>query len=264
MNLSIKVIFTILVLLTIGYLLLALQTGAPTKTVDMNSKDTFTVQPISHASFVMTLGGLTIYNDPIGAVEEYSSYGTPDLVLLGHDHPDHLDVNTLTGVAGEKSVLVAPKSVFDKLPMELQAQTVVLANGDIHEVGGVTITAVPMYNLPETPDVYHVKGVGNGYLLEASSTRVYVAGDTDGIPEMFEFGKVDHAFIPMNLPFTMTVEEAAAAVVKLAPGTVYPYHYRGKDGLSDIQKFARLVHEGNPDIKVELLNWYPDENETGE
>lgn len=264
MNLSIKVIFTILVLLTIGYLLLAFQSDSPTITSDMNTQSAFSVKPISHASFVMTLGGLTIYNDPVGLVKEYTNHGTPDLVLLGHDHPDHLDVNTLTGVVEGTTVIVAAKSVFDKLPMKLQEQAVVLANGDIHEVGGVTITAVPMYNLPETTDAYHVKGVGNGYLLEASSTRVYIAGDTDGIPEMFEFGQVDHAFIPMNLPFTMAVEEAAAAVIKLAPSTVYPHHYRGKDGLSNVQEFTRLVHEGNPDIKVELLNWYPDESETGE
>lgn len=263
MNLSIRVIFTILLLSTVGYLLLVFQTETSMQKEITVDKD-IGLQVVHHASFVMQLGGLTIYNDPVGDATKYANYGTPDLLLLSHDHSDHLDVNTLTTVVGEKTVIVAPKVVYDKLPVALQGKTVLTANGDIHEVNGVSITAVPMYNMPETPDAFHVKGVGNGYVLQSGSTRVYVAGDTGGIPEMFEIGPVDYAFIPMNLPFTMTVEEAATAVLKLAPGTVYPYHYRGKNGLSDIQEFARLVHAGNPDIKVELKNWYPDENETGE
>jgi L-ascorbate metabolism protein UlaG (beta-lactamase superfamily) len=263
MNLSIKVIFTILALLTVGYLLLTLQADTPMQNETKTEKD-FKLQVVSHASFVMQLGGLVVYNDPVGGAAQYASYGTPDLLLLGHDHPDHLDVNTLTALVGEKTVIVAPKVVYDKLPMELQEKTALMANGDMHEVSDASITAVPMYNLPEAPDAFHVKGVGNGYVLQSSSSRVYIAGDTDGIPEMFEIGPVDYAFIPMNLPYTMTVEDAATAVLKLAPGTVYPYHYRGKDGLSDVEKFARLVKEGNPDIKVELLNWYPEESETRE
>lgn len=249
--------------MTIGYLILAFQADNPIIR-NMEPKNDFSVNPVSHASFVMRLGGLTIYNDPVGDGAKYADYGEPDLLLLGHEHPDHLDINTLTTVAGDKTVLVAPKIVYDKLPIELQEKTAQMGNGDIHEVGALTVMAVPMYNLPESPDTFHVKGVGNGYVLQSSSTKVYIAGDTEGIPEMFELGPVDYAFIPMNLPYTMSVEAAAAAVVTLAPKTVYPYHYRGTEGYSDVKKFAELVKASNPDIKVELLNWYPEENEIGE
>jgi L-ascorbate metabolism protein UlaG (beta-lactamase superfamily) len=113
-----------------------------------------------------------------------------------------------------------------------------------------------MYNLPESDDAYHTKGRGNGYVLDKNGTRVYVAGDTQGIPEMRALQNIDIAFVPMNLPFTMDVEEAADAVLEFKPKRVYPYHFRGREGLSDVNRFKELVNAGSEDIEVVLLDWY--------
>jgi L-ascorbate metabolism protein UlaG (beta-lactamase superfamily) len=132
----------------------------------------------------------------------------------------------------------------------------VLANDETVTDKGVTITAVPMYNIPETDDSRHAKGRGNGYILEGAGSRVYIAGDTGPIPEMKALKNIDMAFIPMNLPYTMGVDDAALAVLAFAPTKVYPYHYRQPDGFADVAKFKTLVNTGNPDIEVVLLEWY--------
>ena len=115
-----------------------------------------------------------------------------------------------------------------------------------------------MYNLPTAANKdFHTKGRGNGYVIERSGKRVYIAGDTAGIPEMRALKNIDIALVPMNLPYTMDVAEAAEAVLAFKPKQVFPYHYRGPDGLADISKFKELVNASNPKIEVVLLNWYP-------
>lgn len=245
------------------------QTTEPIDTADEVLGDV-SIYPISHASFVMTLGDITIFNDPVGNPSAYEAYGSPDLVLLSDVHGDHLNVETLTAVADERTVILAPSAVFNELPTPLQAQVVIIQNGDTIETAGLEIEAVPMYNLPASSDTYHVKGRGNGYivqqmplevnesLLPPRAQRVYIAGDTADIPEMRSLENIDIAFVPMNLPYTMDVATAAEGVLAFAPSIVYPYHYRGSDGLSDVAEFKRLVNEDNPDIEVILLDWYPE------
>jgi L-ascorbate metabolism protein UlaG (beta-lactamase superfamily) len=114
-----------------------------------------------------------------------------------------------------------------------------------------------MYNLPESPTSKHTKGRGNGYILNIGGKLIYISGDTQGIPEMRSLKNIDIAFICMNLPYTMDIKEAADAVLEFKPIIVYPYHYRGKDGLSDVNAFKSLVEAGNKNIEVRLRNWYP-------
>jgi L-ascorbate metabolism protein UlaG (beta-lactamase superfamily) len=132
----------------------------------------------------------------------------------------------------------------------------VLKNGENESVQGFAIEAVPMYNVPESPDAFHTKGRGNGYVIDHAGIRVYIAGDTSGTPEMRALTNIDIAFIPMNLPYTMDVDEAADAVIDFAPRTVIPYHYRGTSGLSDVNKFKELVQAAHDNIDVLLLTWY--------
>ena len=113
-----------------------------------------------------------------------------------------------------------------------------------------------MYNLPESPSSMHTKGRGNGYLIEAGNKRIYISGDTEDIPEMRNLKNIDVAFVCMNLPYTMDIKQAAGAVLAFKPKIVYPYHYRGKDGLSDVQEFKRMVISANKMIDVRLLKWY--------
>lgn len=114
-----------------------------------------------------------------------------------------------------------------------------------------------MNNLPETDDSRHPKGRGNGYVLNMGGQRLYISGDTEDIPEMRALQNIDVAFVCMNMPYTMTVEQAADAVLAFKPKVVYPFHYRGQGGLSDVDHFKELVNKGNEGIDVRLRNWYP-------
>jgi L-ascorbate metabolism protein UlaG (beta-lactamase superfamily) len=147
--------------------------------------------------------------------------------------------------------------VADKLPDADKVQLVILKNNEQTLQSGISILAIPMYNLPESSTAMHTKGRGNGYVLTIGGKRIYISGDTQGIPEMRSLKNIDIAFICMNLPYTMDIKEAADAVLAFQPRIVYPYHYRGKDGLSDVNGFKSLVQAGNKNIDVRLRNWYP-------
>jgi L-ascorbate metabolism protein UlaG (beta-lactamase superfamily) len=215
------------------------------------------VQPVSHASLVLTWDNKTIYVDPSGGSEAYTGLNPPDLVLITDIHGDHCDTKTLAGLNTAKATFVVPQAVADKLGETAKAQVVVLPNGDKTQQAGVSITAVPMYNLPEAPDSRHPKGRGNGYVLDLGGKQVYLSGDTEDIPEMRALKNIDVAFVCMNLPYTMDVDQAAAGVMAFKPKIVYPYHYRGQNGLSDVEAFRKAVAAGKNGVEVRLRNWYP-------
>jgi L-ascorbate metabolism protein UlaG (beta-lactamase superfamily) len=214
------------------------------------------ITPIMHATAILQWSGTTIYTDPTGGATAFQGKSQANIILVTDIHGDHLSTSTLNAVIGS-STLIVPQAVKDMLPANLRSRAKVLKNSETITEQGFQITGVPMYNLPEATSSPHVKGRGNGYLIEKDGYRVYIAGDTEGIPEMRTLTDIDMAFIPMNLPYTMSVEDAAAAVLAFRPKLVYPYHYRGQDGLSDVNKFKQLVNAGDPDIDVVLLNWYP-------
>jgi len=215
-----------------------------------------TIQPIQHASLILTVHGMTIYSDPSGA-DNFKGMTAPDIILITDIHGDHFDVKTIDAIKKESTVLVVPQVVADKLPDADKVHLIVLKNGDQTIQSGISISAIPMYNLPESPTAMHTKGRGNGYVLGIGGKLIYISGDTQGIPEMRSLKNIDIAFICMNLPYTMDIKEAADAVLDFKPKIVYPYHYRGKDGLSDINAFKALVQAGNKNIEVRLRNWYP-------
>lgn len=209
------------------------------------------IHPVKHASFVMQWNGKTIYVDPVGGAEPYAGLPRPDIIFITDIHPDHLNADTLSSMEG--SPVVAPPAVLEQAPDNIKPMiTTVMKNGDTASWEGIGIEATPMYNLTEGRLQYHEKGRGNGYLLTLGDERVYIAGDTEAIPEMLALKDIDVAFIPMNLPYTMTVEQAAEAVRTFKPAIVYPYHYRG----SDVEEFKRLVGDAS---EVRLLEWYPPE-----
>lgn len=212
-----------------------------------------TIQPVMHASLVLSLKDLVIYADPSGGAAKFKGLPAPDMVLITDIHGDHFDSSTLAAVITGKTVLVVPQVVADKLTAFDKTRLVVLKNGDKVERSGISISAIPMYNLPESPTARHTKGRGNGYVLGMGGKNIYLSGDTQGIPEMRALKNIDVAFVCMNLPYTMDVNEAADAVLAFRPGIVYPYHYRGQD----IQQFKRLVDAGNKWIEVRLRDWYP-------
>jgi L-ascorbate metabolism protein UlaG (beta-lactamase superfamily) len=186
-----------------------------------------------------------------------------DVILITDIHGDHLNPAiigklkksggsslTLTGVggAGVGTRIIAPKAVAASL-----AGTTVINNGETQTIGPWKVEAIAMYNLQRGPSAgtfYHDKGRGNGYVVTYGNLRIYIAGDTENIPEMRALQNIDVAFIPMNLPYTMTPQEAAEAVRAFKPKIVYPYHYMG----SDTNAFAAALRGSMIDVR--LRNWY--------
>lgn len=228
--------------------------------VPLATKDTIIrVTPIEHATTVLTWNGYTIYVDPVGGKSAFKGHQNPDLILITDIHADHFDLGTLDSLDTKKAKIIVPQAVADRMPEQYTPQLDVLYNGERKSRFGITIEAVPMYNLREEALKFHPKGRGNGYLLTLGGQRIYFSGDTEDILEMRTLAHIDKAFICMNLPYTMTVESAADGVLAFAPKEVYPYHYRGRPTVSDVEKFKELVQMANPNIKVIQLDWYPNE-----
>jgi L-ascorbate metabolism protein UlaG (beta-lactamase superfamily) len=228
-------------------------------TTPMNERTEPEIVPISHATAVITWGDRVIYTDPVGEAKAFAGKPPADIVLVTDIHGDHFSTSTLAAVVGPDTSLVVPQAVMDQLPPDLASRATIEHNGDTHDEKGFSISAVAMYNIPESPQAFHTKGRGNGYVVEKDGVRVYIAGDTSATPEMRMLKDIDIALIPMNLPYTMSVEEAAEGVLAFKPKQVYPYHYRGPNGLSDVNKFKELVNAGDPNIDVVLRNWYPNQ-----
>ncbi|MEK7827877.1 MAG: MBL fold metallo-hydrolase, partial [Thermodesulfobacteriota bacterium] len=178
-----------------------------------------------------------IYSDPVGQFGDYGKLPKADLILVAHDHSDHFDPKTIALIGTERTKLVATPLAAAKL-----GRGIVLKNGEETAVDGIRIEAVPAYNIvhmrsPGMP--FHPKGDGNGYVLTFGDKRVYVAGDTENIPEMKTLGRIDVAFLPMNLPYTMTPEMAADAARMVKPKILYPYHF----GETDTAKIVSLLKD---------------------
>jgi len=204
------------------------------------------ITPIMHASLMIKAGGKIIYVDP--AQGKYDGLPQADYIFITDIHGDHLAPPIVDKLKKSGTVIVAPKAAADKLP-----GCEIMANGETRTVGDMKVEAIPMYNLKAAANgtIYHEKGRGNGYVITIGGKRFYFAGDTEGIPEMRALKSIDVAFIPMNLPFTMTPADAADAVKAFHPAVVYPYHYRGQD----TKIFAKAL-EGTG-IDVRLREWYP-------
>jgi len=215
--------------------------------------------PIEHATAILEWKDITIYIDPVGGVKAFKNQKQPDLILITDVHGDHLSIETLEALDTEKAKIIVPQAVADKIPENFTPQLDILNNGDSKERYGINVEAIPMYNLREEALKFHTKGRGNGYVLNIEGQRLYFSGDTEDIPEMRALQNIDKAFICMNLPYTMTPESAANAVLEFKPKQVYPYHYRGRPDVSDVAKFKAMVYGGNPDLEVIQLDWYPND-----
>lgn len=206
--------------------------------------------PIEHASFIIKHNQLTIYVDPVGDIENYKSFPKPDIILITHIHGDHFNKDLIEGIKSEKTTIIGNEKSIETLGYGKKMQ-----NGDTTESEGIMIEAIPMYNTTPERMNYHPRGDGNGYVLTLDNERVYISGDTEDITEMRALKNIDHAFLCMNLPYTMNVEQAASAVLEFKPKYAYPYHYRERNGKADINKFKDLVVAGS-NTKVVFLKWY--------
>jgi len=218
--------------------------------------DELFIHPISHGSLIIEYGEEMIYVDPVGDFEDFKDFKKPTVILITDIHGDHLNLETLENISDSIIPLVIPGAVNERLNDKIKGERIVMNNGESKTIKSMEIEAIPMYNLRDEALKFHEKGRGNGYVINKNDSRIYISGDTEDIPEMRALKNIDIAFVCMNLPWTMTVEKAADAVLAFKPQQVFPYHYRGTDGLSDIESFKSIVNLKNDSIKVNLLDWY--------
>ncbi|HUV77410.1 MAG TPA: MBL fold metallo-hydrolase [Desulfobacterales bacterium] len=192
---------------------------------------------IGHGTLMLNLGGKIIHVDPWTRLADYSEMPKADLILLTHEHQDHLDLNAIEILRTEKTDVVLTQTCSSQVK-----GGIVMNNGDVRVVKGLKIEAVPAYNVVHMRSKgvpYHPKGMGNGYVITLGDKRVYVAGDTENTPEMTMLKDIDIAFLPVNLPYTMTPEMVASATKTFKPKILYPYHY----GETDTSKIVELLKD---------------------
>lgn len=200
---------------------------------------------IKHGTLRMKIADKWIYVDPVtrGAqpVTDFTVLPKADVILVTHEHGDHLDAGAISDLAKEGTVVIANPSSQEKL-----GKGYAMKNGDSRNVAGIEIKAVPAYNNSAEKQNFHPKGNGNGYVLTVDGFSIYIAGDTEDIPEMKELKNIQVAFLPCNLPYTMTPEQLAAAARSFIPKVLFPYHY----GQTDIQQTVSLLSGSGIDIRI--------------
>ena len=203
---------------------------------------------LGHGTLMIRHGGKVIHVDPVGQEADYATLPDADLILVTHEHGDHLDLDAISQITKAGTLVVTSPSCQTRVEGAR-----VMANGEYATVAGFPVEAVPAYNIAHTrPDgtPYHPKDAGNGYVITFGDLRVYVAGDTEDTPEMRALEGIDVAFLPMNLPYTMTPAMVADAARAFRPRILYPYHY----GDSDTQELVRmLADEGGIEVRVREL-----------
>ena len=204
---------------------------------------------IGHGTLMMTFNNMVIHVDPVGRYADYTKLPKADIILLTHHHGDHMDVDAINKISKGNTDLILTETCAKEIK-----SGIVMKNGDVKVVKGIKVTAVPAYNIVHKRDngePYHPKGVGNGYVIKLGDKRVYIAGDTENIPEMKQLAPIDIAFLPMNLPYTMTPEMVADAVKMIHPKILYPYHF-GNTNTDEL--IALLKGKSDCEIRIRKMN----------
>lgn len=200
---------------------------------------------IGHGTLMFRFKDLIVHIDPVSREADYSKLPPADIILVTHEHGDHLDKTAISKIRTDQTVILLNENSANSVD-----GGIIMKNGDIKEVKGVKIEAVPAYNIVNERSggqPFHPKGIGNGYLLTMGGKRVYVAGDTENTPEMKALKNIDIAFLPMNLPYTMSPEMVADAAKVFRPAILYPYHY----GTTDTGELISLLKD-EKDIEVRI------------
>jgi L-ascorbate metabolism protein UlaG (beta-lactamase superfamily) len=200
---------------------------------------------IGHGTLMFAFDGKSIHIDPWTRLADYSKMPKADIIILTHHHRDHLDQRAMEILRNEKTAVVLTETCASQVK-----GGIIMKNGDVKTVEGLKIEAVPAYNLVHMRsegNPFHPKGVGNGYVIAFGEKRVYVAGDTENTPEMKKLKLIDIAFLPMNLPYTMTPEMVADAAKAFKPKILYPYHF----GRTDTSEVVELLKD-MPEIEVRI------------
>ena len=202
---------------------------------------------IGHGSLMFRTGDFVIHIDPVKSSGKYDNLPKADLILVTHEHYDHLDTELINTLRKQSTVMFCNTASSSKVPW---AQ--VMKPGDVKTVKSIKVEAVPAYNIVNERakgQPFHPKGVGNGYIVSIGDKKFYIAGDTENTPEMKALIGIDIAFLPMNLPYTMTPAMVADAVKSFKPAILYPYHY----GDTNTDEIISLLKGTNIDVRIRKL-----------
>lgn len=215
------------------------------KDVISTSSGDLEINFIGHGSLMLNYGGKIIHVDPFSKLADYTKLPKADIIFLTHHHRDHLDPTALSQIRTERTAVV-----LTEICAQAVGDAITMKNGDVRTIAGIGVEAVPAYNLVhkrDTGEFFHPQGEGNGYIFTFGDIRVYIAGDTENTPEMKKLENIDYAFLPMNLPYTMTPEMVAEAAIAFRPRVLYPYHY----GDTETARIVALLRN-NPEIEVRI------------
>ncbi|MFZ2445521.1 MAG: MBL fold metallo-hydrolase [Syntrophobacteraceae bacterium] len=202
---------------------------------------------LGHGSLLMVYNGKNIYIDPCSQFADFSQLPKADIILITHEHKDHFDLEAIEAIRTDNTLIVLTEMCAAQFK-----EGIVMRNEDVKIVQGIKIEGVPAYNIVHKRPSgfpFHLKGIGNGYILTFGDKRVYIAGDTENIPEMKELSQIDIAFLPVNLPYTMTVEMAVDAVKVIRPKIFYPYHY-SETNISELVELLKPL----PEVEARVRN----------
>jgi len=209
------------------------------------SKKEVAITFIKHGSLMLTYNKHTIQIDPVSDYADYSTFPKADLILVTHEHGDHLDAKAINAASKKETMIILNASSQKKL-----GKGIIMNNGDKKNIlGNIKIEAVPAYNTTPGKEMYHPRHRDNGYVLTIDGLRIYIAGDTEDIPEMKDLKNIDIAFLPVNQPYTMTVDEAVHAAKVLTPKVLYPYHF----GNTDVKKIKTDLKDTSIDVRLRKM-----------
>jgi L-ascorbate metabolism protein UlaG (beta-lactamase superfamily) len=223
------------------------QEGFHEDVVSTSSGD-LTITFVGHGTLMFGFQGKVVHVDPVGREADYAHMPEADIILVTHRHGDHLDPEAIGHIRGSDVPLIVSSDCQGRVD-----GATVMTNGEVLSVGGLRIEAVPAYNIRHKRDngaPFHPMGDGNGYVITFGDKRVYVAGDTENVPEMKALQDIDIAFLPMNLPYTMTPQMVADAVKGFRPRILYPYHY----GSTDVSELVELLREKDIEVRIREMD----------
>ncbi len=202
---------------------------------------------IGHGSLMFKVNGFVIYIDPVNSAGDYRFLPKADIILVTHEHGDHLDTGLINDLKKQETLLFCNENSISKVPWAMA-----MVAGDRQEINNIIIEAAPAYNIvnvraPGQP--FHPIGAGIGFILTIGGKRFYVAGDTENTPEMKSLKNITVAFLPMNLPYTMTPEMVADAAIAFKPEILYPYHY----GETNTDIIVKLLKDTGITVRIRNL-----------
>ncbi len=235
--------FTFLFLLVSMSFSLSAQTFTKDDFKTPNGKE-LSIYFIKHSSLIIKYEGELVYVDPVSMFADFSKQPKADVILITHEHADHFDTTAVAQLSTKNTIII-----LNEATQKLLGKGHAIKNGQSLQIPRGLVSAVPAYNTTPEHLIYHPKGRDNGYVLTIDGMKIYIAGDTENIPEMKQLQDIDIAFLPVNQPYTMTAEQAVSAAKIIQPKILYPYHYND----TDVSEIAKQLKGSGIDVRIRSM-----------